>query len=87
MPDPVGQISGTQESLSDWAAPYVTDIIGKVRRYLNSPIQPIAALLRRGNRDYKPKLIKALQDLLSQLPKWERLPPLRLRLAILPKLT
>jgi hypothetical protein len=29
MPDPVGQIAGTQQSLSDWAAPYVTDLIGK----------------------------------------------------------
>jgi len=29
MSDPVGQISGTQQSLSDWAAPYVTDVIGK----------------------------------------------------------
>ena len=29
MADPVGEISGTQQSLSDWAAPYVTNIMGK----------------------------------------------------------
>ena len=27
--DPVGQIAGTQESLSDWAAPYVTNMLGR----------------------------------------------------------
>ena len=48
MPDPVGQISGTQQSLSDWAAPYVTDVIGKGAALGELPYVPYTGTLSAG---------------------------------------
>ena len=54
MPDPVGQISGTQQSLSDWAAPYVTNIMGKAKALGEEDYQGYTGLLTAGT--------SALQD-------------------------
>jgi|TARA_R110000751_G_scaffold173036_1_gene279463 hypothetical protein len=54
MGDPVGQISGTQQSLSDWAAPYVTNIMGKAKALGEEDYQGYTGLLTAGT--------SALQD-------------------------
>jgi len=48
MPDPVGQESYRQESLSDWAAPYVTDILGKGKALADRPYTAYTGPLTAG---------------------------------------
>jgi len=48
MGDPVGQLKTQQSSLSDWAAPYVTDVIGKGAALGELPYVPYTGTLSAG---------------------------------------
>jgi hypothetical protein len=54
MPDPVGQPDTQTDSLSPWAAPYVTDMLGKGQALSNTPYQAYSGPLTAGS--------SALQD-------------------------
>ena len=54
MPDPVGQPDTQTDSLSPWAAPYVTDMLGKGQAISNTPYQAYSGPLTAGS--------SALQD-------------------------
>ena len=78
MPDPVGQIAGTQQSLSDWAAPYVTDLIGKGKALGEQAYTGYSGPLTAGQSNLQTQAFQGIGSL-----KWGLLHLLRLRLAIL----
>lgn len=68
--DPAGQIAGTEESLSTWAAPYVTDMLAKGKALADQPYTAYTGPLTAGQSGYKPKLSKVLQGLLCLPRRW-----------------
>lgn len=46
--DPTGNIAGTESSLSSWAGPYVTDMLGKGQAIANMPYQAYTGPLTAG---------------------------------------
>ena len=69
--DPAGQIAGTEGRLSDWAAPYVTDILGKGKALADQPYTAYTGHLQQGNQDYKHRLFRVFLGLPSLPRKWE----------------
>lgn len=63
MPDPVGQESYRQESLSDWAAPYVTDIIGKGAALADLPYTQYTGPLTAGQSDLQTQAYQGIAGL------------------------
>jgi hypothetical protein len=48
MADPMVTTEGRETSLSTWAGPYVTDMLGKAEAYANLPYQPYTGALTAG---------------------------------------
>ncbi len=63
MPDPVGQITNEESSLSDWAAPYVTDILAKGKALANQPYQAYTGPLTAGPSDLQTKAFQGIAGL------------------------
>ena len=61
--DPIGQVSGTEESLSSWAAPYVTDILAKGKALANQPYQAYTGPLTAGPSDLQTKAFQGIAGL------------------------
>jgi len=61
--DPVGQIASTQESLSDWAAPYVTDMLGKGKALANQGYQGYSGPLTAGQSGLQSQAFQGLSGL------------------------
>lgn len=61
--DPVGQVAGTEESLSSWAAPYVTDILAKGKALANQPYQAYTGPLTAGQSDLQTKAFQGIAGL------------------------
>ena len=63
MPDPVGQIAGTEQSLSDWAAPYVTSMLGKGQALANRPYDAYTGPLTAGTSALQNQAFQGLAGL------------------------
>jgi len=63
MPDPVGQISGKQGRLSDWAAPYVTDMLGKGKALADQPYTSYAGPLTAGQSGLQTQAFQGISGL------------------------
>ena len=61
--DTVGQIAGTQESLSDWAAPYVTNMLGKGEALANQGYQAYTGPLTAGQSGLQSQAFQGLAGL------------------------
>jgi len=61
--DPVGQVAGTEETLSSWAAPYVTDILAKGKALANQPYQAYTGPLTAGQSDLQTKAFQGIAGL------------------------
>ena len=61
--DPVGQISGTQESLSDWAAPYVTNMLGRGEALANRGYEGYTGPLTAGQSGLQTQAFQGLTGL------------------------
>ena len=77
--------TGIESSLSPYAGPYVSEMLGKARRLLPCLMKPTADLLLRGNRASKTRRFKGWQDLVSRLV-WAGLTLCRLRVQDTPHL-
>tara|TARA_R110000787_G_scaffold44030_1_gene107836 strand:- start:109 stop:1149 length:1041 start_codon:yes stop_codon:yes gene_type:complete len=51
IPSDTGQVTGTESSLSNWAGPYVTDMLGKGQALANQPYQGYDGPLSAGASD------------------------------------
>ena len=63
MSDPVGQVASEQSSLSDWAAPYVTDVIGKGAALAELPYTPYTGELTAGQSDLQTQAYSGIAGL------------------------
>tara|TARA_R110000803_G_scaffold2842_3_gene9817 strand:- start:89 stop:949 length:861 start_codon:yes stop_codon:yes gene_type:complete len=63
MADPVGQIAGTEQSLSDWAAPYVTSMLGKGQALANRPYDAYTGPLTAGTSALQNQAFQGLAGL------------------------
>ena len=63
MPDPVGQPASTTESLSGWAAPYVTGMLGKGQALSNQPYQAYGGPLTAGQSGLQTQAFQGLAGL------------------------
>ena len=63
MADPVGQRAGTTESLSGWAAPYVTGMLGKGEALSNQPYQAYGGPLTAGQSGLQTQAFQGLAGL------------------------
>lgn len=61
--DPVGQPSSTTESLSGWAAPYVTGMLGKGEALANQPYQAYGGPLTAGQSGLQTQAFQGLAGL------------------------
>ena len=61
--DPAGQIAGTEESLSDWAAPYVTSMLGKGQALANRPYDAYTGPLTAGTSALQNQAFQGLAGL------------------------
>jgi hypothetical protein len=80
MADPVGQPASTTESLSGWAAPYVTGMLAKGEALANQPYQAYGGPLTAGQSGLQTQAFQGLAGLTCLLPRWVAL----LLLALLP---
>mgnify|MGYP003647163007 FL=1 len=63
MPDPVGSPASTTESLSGWAAPYVTGMLGKGEALSNQPYQAYGGPLTAGQSGLQTQAFQGLAGL------------------------
>ncbi len=63
MADPVGQPASTTESLSGWAAPYVTSMLGKGEALANQPYQAYGGPLTAGQSELQTQAFQGLAGL------------------------
>ena len=63
MADPVGQPATTTESLSSWAAPYVTDMLGKGQALSNMPFTAYSGPLTAGQSPLQTQAFQGLSGL------------------------
>jgi len=63
MADPVGQPASTTESLSSWAAPYVTGMLGKGEALSNMPYQAYQGPLTAGQSGLQTQAFQGLAGL------------------------
>jgi len=63
MADPIGQPAGTTESLSGWAAPYVTGMLGKGEALSNQPYQAYGGPLTAGQSGLQTQAFQGLAGL------------------------
>ena len=63
MADPVGQRAGTTDSLSSWAAPYVTGMLGKGEALSNQPYQAYGGPLTAGQSGLQTQAFQGLAGL------------------------
>jgi hypothetical protein len=63
MADPVGQRAGTTDSLSSWAAPYVTGMLGKGEALSNQPYQAYGGPLTAGQSELQTQAFQGLAGL------------------------
>ena len=63
MADPIGSPASTTESLSGWAAPYVTGMLGKGEALANQPYQAYGGPLTAGQSDLQTKAFQGLAGL------------------------
>jgi hypothetical protein len=63
MPDPIGQPATTTESLSSWAAPYVTDMLGKGQALSNMPFTAYSGPLTAGQSPLQTQAFQGLSAL------------------------
>ena len=61
--DPIGQISSSSESLSDWASPYVTSMLGKGEALANQPYQAYGGPLTAGQSALQTQAFQGLAGL------------------------
>ena len=61
--DPVGQIAGTQESLSDWADPYVTNMLGRGEALANRGYEGYTGPLTAGTSALQNQAFQGLAGL------------------------
>jgi len=61
--DPVGQVAGTEETLSSWAAPYVTDMLATGKALANQPYQAYTGPLTAGQSDLQTKAFQGIAGL------------------------
>lgn len=64
--DPIGQIASETESLSSWAAPYVTDMLGKGQALSNMPFTAYSGPLTAGQSPLQTQAFQGLSAL--QMP-------------------
>ena len=63
MPDPIGKPATTTESLSSWAAPYVTDMLGKGQALSNMPFTAYSGPLTAGQSPLQTQAFQGLSAL------------------------
>ena len=63
MADPIGSPTTTTESLSGWAAPYVTDMLGKGQALSNQPYQGYGGPLTAGQSGLQTQAFQGLAGL------------------------
>ena len=63
MADPIGSPTTTTESLSGWAAPYVTDMLGKGQALSNQPYQGYSGPLTAGQSGLQTQAFQGLAGL------------------------
>ena len=63
MSDPIGQPASTTESLSGWAAPYVTGMLGKGEALSNQPYQAYGGPLTAGQSGLQTQAFQGLAGL------------------------
>ena len=63
MADPIGSPTSTTESLSGWAAPYVTDMLGKGQALANQPYQGYGGPLTAGQSGLQTQAFQGLAGL------------------------
>ena len=63
MADPIGQPATTTESLSSWAAPYVTDMLGKGQALSNMPFTAYTGQLTAGQSPLQTQAFQGLSGL------------------------
>jgi len=63
MADPIGSPTSTTESLSGWAAPYVTDMLGKGQALSNQPYQGYGGPLTAGQSGLQTQAFQGLAGL------------------------
>lgn len=63
MADPVGQVSSEQSTLSDWAAPYVTDVIGRGNALAELPYTPYTGPLSAGQSELQNQAFSGIAGL------------------------
>jgi hypothetical protein len=61
--DPIGQPASTTESLSGWAAPYVTSMLGKGQAIANQPYQAYSGPLTAGQSGLQTQAFQGLAGL------------------------
>jgi hypothetical protein len=61
--DPIGQIASETESLSSWAAPYVTDMLGKGQALSNMPFTAYTGQLTAGQSPLQTQAFQGLANL------------------------
>ena len=61
--DPIGQIASETESLSSWAAPYVTDMLGKGQALSNMPFTAYSGQLTAGQSPLQTQAFQGLAGL------------------------
>ncbi len=61
--DPIGQPASTTESLSGWAAPYVTSMLGKGQALANQPYQAYSGPLTAGQSGLQTQAFQGLAGL------------------------
>ncbi len=61
--DPIGQIASETESLSSWAAPYVTDMLGKGQALSNMPFTAYSGPLTAGQSSLQDTAFQGLAGL------------------------
>jgi hypothetical protein len=61
--DPVGQVASETESLSSWAAPYVTDMLGKGQALSNMPFTAYSGPLTAGQSGLQTQAFQGLANL------------------------
>jgi len=59
----VGNVSGTESSLSNWAGPYVTDMLGRGQALANSPYQTYTGPLTAGTSELQNQAFSGLAGL------------------------
>jgi hypothetical protein len=61
--DPAGQIAGTEESLSTWAAPYVTDMLAKGKALADQPYTAYTGPLTAGQSGLQTQAFQGIAGL------------------------